>query len=347
LIRIQQISPEIRVSGDANFYCSVADCFRTDRHYERRLLNQEDVMRKNPFRNCLRFASDDQNDQNDLNDQNGLNKDNTDHGSLKTDGISNYSFQVRLVDAYGELLRQQWEAGWDVYLFTFVFKQIPGPRDAKLAQMFQEITKVFGRLVTRTVRKPRSPRWAAILPRGVFVADRPVPKGCNRKLDERQVLPNDGLHVHGLVAGNRLGRISGPLDKHFREHRDEYLIDHIEEIDVQPITHKPAYVGEYGAKGLKRRSFSSDDVLVLPKGLDELPSKTPRCPDPIQDIQTALNVSEESAKEIYRDPKLFQSLVGDRPPIRSIQLLKQGNSTPNFRPKVAEFRPKTRHLERF
>jgi hypothetical protein len=57
-------------------------------------------MRKNPFRNCLRFANCDyKNGPKDLNDQNGLNKNNRDHGSLKTDGISNYSFQVRLVDA--------------------------------------------------------------------------------------------------------------------------------------------------------------------------------------------------------------------------------------------------------
>jgi hypothetical protein len=288
-------------------------------------------MRKKHFRNCLRFA----------------NKNNKDHGSLITDGINNYTFQLRLIDAYGELLRQQWEAGWDVYLFTFVFRQISGPRDEKLAQMFQEIERVYGRLVTRTVRNPRSPRWAAILPRSVFVADLPVNKGCNRKFDKCQVLPNDGLHVHGLVAANRLGRISDPLDKHFREHMDEYLIGQIDEIDVRPITYKPAYVGGYGAKGLKNRSFSSDDVLVLPRGLDELPDKTPRCPNPIQDVQTALNVSDETAKGIYADPKLFQSLVGDRKPITSLQLLKQGNSIPTLRPKIAIFRPKSSPLKRF
>ena len=223
-----------------------------------------------------------------------------------------------------------------MYLFTFAFKQLPGPRDVKIAQMFQEITKVYGRLVTRTVRNPRSPRWAAILPRAVFFADRPVNqwrkrKVNKRKLKKRLILPNDGLHVHGLVAANRLGRIHDALDKHFREHEDEYLIDHIEEIDIQPITHEPTFVGGYGAKGLKNRSFSSDDVLVLPKGLDELPTKTPRSPDPIQDIQAAFNVSDETAKEIYRDPKLFQALVGDRKPIRGTQLLHRENNVPNFR----------------
>ena len=106
------------------------------------------------------------------------------------------------------------------------------PEISKFAQMFDEIEKVYGRLVTRTVRNPRSPRWAAILPRAVFFADRPT-KRNKRKLKKRLVLPNDGLHVHGLVAANRLGRIHDALDKHFREHEDEYLIDHIEEIDIR------------------------------------------------------------------------------------------------------------------
>jgi hypothetical protein len=304
-------------------------------------------MRKKHFRNCLRFANCDE--KNGLND---LNKNNKDHGNLMTGGISNYSFQLRLIEGYGEFLRQQWKAGWDVYLFTFAFKQLPGSRDAKLVQMFQEITKVYGRLVTRTVRNPRSPRWAAILPRAVFVADRPVPKRNNLKrnklkCNKRLLLPNDGLHVHGLVSANRLGRIRVPLDKHFCKRMDDYLIDHIEDIDIQKITHDHAYVGGYGAKGLKNRSFSSDDVLVLPKGLDELANKAPRYPDPIQDIETALNVSEESAKEIFGNQKLFQWLVGNRPPIRSIQLLYRESSTPNIRPKVEESRPKTRQLKRF
>ena len=101
-----------------------------------------------------------------------------------------------------------------------------------------------------------------------------------------------------------------------------------------------------GPKVLRTAAFSSDDVLVH-LGLDELPTKTPRCPDPFQDVQTALNVSDESAKEIYRDPKVFQSLVGDRKPIRSTQLLHQGNNIPNFRLKTATFRPITRGLRRF
>jgi hypothetical protein len=178
--------------------------------------------------------------------------------------------------------------------------------------MFQEVTRVYGRLATRTVRKPRSPRWASILPRGVFVVDRPILKKPDRKIPLRHVSPNDGLHVHGLVAAKRLGRIREPLDQHFRDHMDEYLIGKIDEIDVVPITNNPSYTTRYGAKGLKRRTFSCDDVLILPKTLDELADKTPQARDPIRDIQAATNVSDEMANEIFRNPKLFQLLLGKR-----------------------------------
>ena len=232
-------------------------------------------------------------------------------GSIKTDefirkdGISNYGFQTRLIDAYSDWIKQHWENGWDVYLFTFVFKQLPrefndlpGSPDNKIQRMFKEISWVYGRLLNRTFKKKaRSPKWVPFLPRGIFVADR---RGHRR--------PNNGLHVHGLVAAIRFSPIPDPLDQHFREHMDEYLIGHIEEIDVEPVTHKPKYTTKYGAKALKSRAYSRDDVWLLPKGLDELVDKTQRCPNPIQDIQAAFNVSDETAKEIYRDPKLFQVL---------------------------------------
>ena len=86
--------------------------------------------------------------------------------NIKDNRVSDYAYQLKLIPAFGYWIRQQWNDGWDVYLFTFVFKQLPGSRNAKVDQMFQEVTRVYGRLATRTVRKPRSPRWASILPRG-------------------------------------------------------------------------------------------------------------------------------------------------------------------------------------
>jgi hypothetical protein len=165
------------------------------------------------------------------------------------------------------------DEGRDGYLFTFVFNQLPGSIRVKNQLMERELLRWYGRLATRTVRKPRSPKWAPLLPKGVFVPDLPVYK--KSKQDLRDVFINDGLHMHGIGVANRLGRIPESLDVHFAERLDEYLTSNLRHIDVERITHMAKYVTSYGMKGLKRSCFSLDQVLVLPKTLSELPDQKP------------------------------------------------------------------------
>jgi hypothetical protein len=186
------------------------------------------------------------------------------------------TLKLALIDHYGAWIQQQIDQDWDGYLFTFMFNQLPGSLRAKSQQMEREICKWYGRLVTRSVRRPRSPQWAPILPKGIFVPDLPVSK--KSKQDLLDVVINDGLHVHGIVVANRLGRISEPLDVHFGEKLDQYLTGNLRHIDVQPITHMARYVTSYGMKGLKRPAFSLDNVLILPKTLGELPDRKHRSP---------------------------------------------------------------------
>jgi hypothetical protein len=114
-------------------------------------------------------------------------------------------------------------------------------------------------------------RWAPLLPKGIFVPDLPVFK--RSKQDLRDVVINDGLHVHGIVVANRFGRISEPLDVHFERNLEKYLTGNLRNIDVQPITRTAGYVTEYGMKALKRPIFSMDHVLVLPRTIGELPDR--------------------------------------------------------------------------
>ena len=89
---------------------------------------------------------------------------------------------------------------------------------------------------------------------------------------------NDGLHVHGIVVANRLGRISEPLDVHFERNLEKYLTGNLPHIDVERITHMAKYVTSYAMKGLKRPMFSPDQILVLPRTLGELPDLKRRSP---------------------------------------------------------------------
>jgi hypothetical protein len=66
--------------------------------------------------------------------------------------------------------------GWDAYFFTVMFNHISGSREKRIIQMHQEMEKMYNRLATRMVRKPRSLQWKGLLPIGLFSPDLPVPK---------------------------------------------------------------------------------------------------------------------------------------------------------------------------
>ena len=188
-------------------------------------------------------------------------------------GHFNFQFHHRLalIDAYGDWLQQWLDEGWDGYLFTFMFNQLPGSRQAMVQQMHQQLERWYGMLATRIVRKPKSPVWAPFLPKGIFVPDLPVPKRSKQGI--RDVSLNDGLHVHGIVVANRWARMPGTLDDYFQENLQKFLFGKLRHIDVERITHRARYVVDYGLKGLKRPTFSEDDVLVLPRTVSEARSQ--------------------------------------------------------------------------
>src|ERR1700681_212676 len=108
-------------------------------------------------------------------------------------------------------------------------------------------------------------RWTTTLP---------VPKNSKQKL--RDVTMNNGLHWHGLILINPLApKLPGNLDIHIKENLSKYLVGIIRTIGVEPISHDPEYVTGYGMKGLKKSTFSYDDILIFPRTVSELPSKGP------------------------------------------------------------------------
>jgi len=185
--------------------------------------------------------------------------------------------KLLLLEAYGDWVNEWMQQGWDGYLITFMFHNLSGSMSTQISQMHQEVTKVFSKLVTRMVRKPRSPSWVPLLPKGVFVPDLPVVKRA--KVQIRDASTNNGLHMHGVILANRWGRLPDPLDQHLQEKRATYLTGKIRSIDVVKIENRPKYTTEYAGKGLKRPCFNTDHVLILPRSLSELPD--PRCPGAI------------------------------------------------------------------
>ena len=168
-----------------------------------------------------------------------------------------------LIQAHAHWINGYLGNGWDGYLFTVMFNNMPGKRKTKIIQMHCEIERLYGRLVTRMVRKPRSPKWMGLLPIGLFVPDSPVPKF---RKDHKSSIPdvsiNDGIHMHGIVLGHRWGRIRGGLDEHFAEKQEQYLTDKIPTIMSSPLR-KPGLSVEYNAQEPSEAYCLLDEILVL------------------------------------------------------------------------------------
>ena len=178
----------------------------------------------------------------------------------------------RAIEAYGAWVAELMTRGWDAYLATLMFHDLPGSMQAQIAQMHHAAMGVFSRLATRMVRKPRSANWFHLLPKAVFAPDLLVAKRRATLVCEPPA--NDGLHMHGMIFANRLGRLKHPLDLHFEQKRAIYLTGRLRTIDVRRIERNPEYATEYALKGLKRPCFGPDHLLVLPRTIDELSNKT-------------------------------------------------------------------------
>jgi hypothetical protein len=179
--------------------------------------------------------------------------------------------EIEIVNAYGHLIKSRLDMGWLGYLISFMFRELPGSLQTRLHQMHEAISNVFPKVITRVVRKPTSSKWSHHLPIGVFFPDLPVYKKSRQAIPD--ILINDGLHIQGIIVATPEGRLKDvtiPLDLYFHECWWKYLRDKLYHLDLRPITHDEILVADYLGKIIKRRRFSTDDIMVLPKTIDEL-----------------------------------------------------------------------------
>jgi hypothetical protein len=201
-----------------------------------------------------------------------------------------------------EWITEYLASDWEVYHAVFMFHHIPGSPQEKMRQMHKDISSVYGTLASRVVRKPTSAKFAHLLPKAVFFPDVPCLKREKQPL--RDVKVNDGIHVHGIILVPRKNRLKGPLDEHFHQKKKVYVRGNIARIHLRPITSEELFVVDYAGKAIKRRRFSYDDILILPKTSNEL---RPQMSEPIagadreiKDIMSAHNVSLETAQGLCR-----------------------------------------------
>jgi hypothetical protein len=168
----------------------------------------------------------------------------------------------KMVEAYAKLVNDKLDnTDWEGYCFTFMFNYISASPAATIRRMHQIVRTVFSRLVTRIVNRPNTRRGKERSPIAIFFMD--VPDGL-RVLDMRDVLVNDGVHMHGVVMIPKKNRLKEPLAQHIKDNKALYLVGNaIHRIDVELITHSSDKATLYAGKAVAKRRFGYDDILVL------------------------------------------------------------------------------------
>ena len=174
------------------------------------------------------------------------------------------------IDAYAEMISQKHKEGWRLYLFGFLFRPLPGTPEHRLATMEKELMRIYAAMVTRIVRRPRSLSAQKDMPRWIAFPDFPVPKN-SKKDDIVDLIPNDGLHMHAIVAIPPTSRTPNIL-RHIRQYQWLYLGKHrqLAKITAKRIRRTPKTAARYVLKSLSRRRWGEGLVLLLPRSVSEL-----------------------------------------------------------------------------
>jgi hypothetical protein len=182
-----------------------------------------------------------------------------------------------LIRAYKSWIEENIGEGKENYLITFQFIHLSTTGKTALEAMMKEIERFYAVLLTNVTRRPRRASQAINLPRLIALPDRPVAKRVST-YSLGDIRPNDGLHVHALLAIPKVSRLQEDLVEHIRRNRKRYRgnQEKIKNIDVRPVVDLDGRLVDYTFKHLKRGTFSLDDILILPRSKSELEPKARR-----------------------------------------------------------------------
>ena len=188
----------------------------------------------------------------------------------------------QLTSGYGQLVIDRVADGWSPYLLVLKFRHLGHCRHraSVIAQMHHAAEGAYAQLLFRIWKHPRARSVRDLRPVWVLVAD--VPGLGSRRQPVRDLLPNDGLHLQGVVAMPPGSRLRDPLDRHLAQVGDRYCPrgGPLLALHATSITSSVAYVNSYNFKSLRRGRAELDDVLVLPRPASNLEDRPCRATEP-------------------------------------------------------------------
>lgn len=176
-----------------------------------------------------------------------------------------------IVDAYKHMVLVRLAQGWEAYLLTFMFNQLPGPRSAVAREMDAAVEHIYGKMSTRVVRNPRSGNAHCGLPLWLIAPDFPVPKKATRDALV-DVAPNNGEHRQGIGLMPPNSRMKETLVEHVETHQALYAGAGraVARFRADAITRDPEYVCDYAMKSVLRKRVGQDEIIVLPPSTSEI-----------------------------------------------------------------------------
>jgi len=137
--------------------------------------------------------------------------------------------------------------------------------------MHDEIHRSYSVLIKRFARHPKSLLQDIIFPSCLpfLIGQFPSILKCHSEMSPLM----EACNFHGILLAPPVSKFKGCLVTHFGKKQWGYLKKNLARLDAKEITYKPDYVVGYGMKSLKRRAVDFDDVLILPKCVNELPGQ--------------------------------------------------------------------------
>ena len=162
---------------------------------------------------------------------------------------------------------------WKGYIVTYMFNHIVGSYERKRSVMENEIERVYATLVRHMVRDSRSASQRRKLPKVFAFPDYPRQQMHPFRRDD--VTINDGLHYHGIFLVRTDTRMKVSLDIYLQANEDYFIKPRraLRRIHIEPIDRTPGSAVNYVLKSIEWRIPDSNQMLVLPKAISELPSR--------------------------------------------------------------------------
>lgn len=170
-----------------------------------------------------------------------------------------------LINEYQKWLVKWRTEGRQIWLGTLMFNEINLNKAGALAVIKGEMERVYVHLLTNISRHPRN-RCVEDLPIMFGCPDSPVSKKYKPKARLADIAPNNGMHYHFMLGLPAVNRLSMSLDQHIEENQQAYCGKHgvVCTVHVKLIRDGGDDIADYVLKHIKRRTYSWDDILILP-----------------------------------------------------------------------------------